>query len=946
MTPNGNAYRLALTLSTALAAILPQSALAAQAAPGSPSAPTAAVNAPSAQTSADRDPAVSVGEIVVTGTRVKRDGYSAPTPETVVSAESIAAAAPANLADFVNDLPAVSGSSTPRTATQNVSSASAGSNFLNLRGLGATRTLVLLDGRRVVGANAEGLVDANTLPTALVSRVDVITGGASAAYGSDAVSGVVNFVLDTRFTGVKGLIQTGATTHGDNAKWRAELSAGAPFAGGRGHFLLSGSYSDSKGQTFMGSRDWFVPLKFVPNPAFAAGNGQPTLMLASNANVSQATLGGLITSGVLRGTSFGQGGVQQPFIFGTPAGSAYTIGGTESQLQSYYQLEIPLEQTTLFGRVSYDLSDAARLFFEGSYSKAIADSQGVPNVNLGNLTIQRDNAFLPDNLRAQLTAAGQTSFSYGLFSLDIGRQNPHNVRELQRFVAGVDGDLGRGWSYSAYAQYGKTDVTVDVRRNQINANFRRAIDAVRDGSGRIVCRVNQTTVTDPGCAPYNPFGIGVNSPDAIGYVSGTSSLRQQLEQQVASASLQGAPFSTWAGPVSIVVGAEYRKESVDSQVDALSLASAFTTGNYKPTIGSYDITEGFAEIVAPLAKDLPWLYNLEINGAIRRTDYSTSGGATTWKLGLNWSPIESLRFRSTYSRDIRAPNLNELFQGGVTSGSQTVTDRLTGAQTTNITAITLGNLGLAPEVAKSLTAGVVYQPDWLPGLSLSADYYDIEIEGSIVSLGTQQVVDRCVGGNTQFCADITRNSAGTITTILRRPRNFAEEHARGVDIEASYVKELADWNSNLPGRLTARVLATHFITRTVDDGLTVDEAVGENSGALPDWRVQSSIGYDAGAFGAVLTARSVSSGVYDNAFTSAVLADNSIKGATYFDLGLVYRFVVGGARTEAFLNADNVFDKDPVLVAPQTQQFAIGPVNAALYDTLGREIRVGVRFRF
>lgn len=266
--------RCVLLAGPALIALHAGSAYAQQAVPA-PTDPI--VQTDDAETTADAGQASSDG-ITVTGSRIKRNGFSAPTPETIVSAQNIEAAAPTNIADFVNDLPAVAGSSTPRTATINASSGSAGSNFLNLRGLGATRTLVLLDGRRVVGASAEGLVDANTLPSALISRIDIVTGGASAAYGSDAVSGVANFVLDTKFTGIKGSIQSGITTYGDGFKWRAELSGGTAFADGRGHVILSGSYADSKGISESASRPWFKSQKIVPNPAFTAGGSNPALL--------------------------------------------------------------------------------------------------------------------------------------------------------------------------------------------------------------------------------------------------------------------------------------------------------------------------------------------------------------------------------------------------------------------------------------------------------------------------------------------------------------------------------------------------------------------------------------------------------------------------------------------------------------------------------------------
>lgn len=892
----------------------------------------------------------ALGEIVVTATRIKRDGYSAPTPETVISAQDIAAKAPTNIADFVTQMPAVSASASPRTATINVSSGSAGSNFLDLRGLGPTRTLVLLDGRRVVGANTQGNVDANTLPTPLISRVDVVTGGASADWGSDAVSGVVNFVLDTKFDGLKLQAQGGQTEYGDDGNWKADLAAGRSFADGRGHFVFSASYANSNGATEAGSRPWFQSQKVITNPAYAPGNGQPRLIVASNVAINNGTYGGLITSGVLRGTEFLQGGQIGQFNFGTVSGG-FSLNGTPNDPAALTQLDIPLEQSNFFAHVNYTVSDAFRPFAEGTYSRAVANSLAPLNFNLGNLTIQRSNAFLPAALAARMAAAGQTSFSFGDLPIDLGHLNPHNVRELQRYVVGADGDLPGKWSYSVYAQYGRTAVDVDVHNDEIVPNFKKAIDAVVNSSGNIVCRVNAVTITDPNCVPFNPFGIGVASPQAIAYVTGVSSLHQILEQRVLSATLQGEPVSTWAGPVSVAFGLEHRREQVDSTVDALSLKDQFLAGNYKPTIGSYSVTEGFVESVVPLLRDVTFAKAVDFNGAFRRTHYSTSGDVNTWKVGANWTVTDEVRLRITRSRDIRAPNLNDLYQGGITSVGKTVIDRSTGVQTNNITEVQVGNRNLQPEIASSLTAGVVLQPNAVQNLRVSVDYYDIKIHNSIVTLADQQIVDRCAAGNAALCSFITRNSAGVITFITRSPFNISTEEERGLDIDATYRRNLSDFRDSWSGALTLRVLATHIFTRYTNDGITVDEAAGENSGSatlssVPKWKVVSSIAYNNDSFAAMLTARTVSGGVYDVTYTAADINNNHIPGATYWDLALNYRVAKMTGSPEVFFNVDNLFNKDPVIVAPLAQQQFVAPVNASLYDVLGRTVRGGVRLQF
>lgn len=888
--------------------------------------------------------ASSDGEIIVTGSRIKSDGYNSPTPETVMSTAEIEARAPVNIANLVNILPQASASATPRTNTFNVSAGSAGANFLNLRGMGASRTLVLLDGRRVVGSSADGLVDINTLPQALISRVDVVTGGASAAYGSDAVSGVVNFVLNTKFTGIKALAQAGVTNQGDGANRRFDLAGGTSFADGRGHVLASVSYAKDEGVLNTASRSWYRKQKIIGNPNFVAGNGQPTQAAFEDVNIGTAAPGGLITQGVLRGTVFGIGGVPGTFNFGTISGNLMVGGTPNDLLASNYALSTPIEQISAFGRFSYEFSDAFELYAEVNYGRAVALPGSPYNTFFGAgpnkpLILQRDNAFLPDNLRAQLVNANQTTFRVGTHNIDIGRYRTRNERELQRYLLGLRGNLGGGWSYDAYATYGRSNVSIEAGANVITARYFQAVDAVRNGSGTIVCR---STLTDPGngCIPYNPLGIGVNSAQAIDYVTGVSRLDSRVEQRVVSASVQGQPFSLPAGPVAIAAGAEYRRESVTGVSDALSLADAFQVGNYKPTIGSYSVYEFFGEVAVPLLRDSSLGKSLDLNAAVRRTHYSTSGSVTTWKIGGTYSPIADLKLRATRSRDIRAPNLSDLFLGGTASNNATVRDPVTSSNPT-LNGLTIGNANLKPEIANTLTAGVVYSPGWLPNFSVSVDYFNIRINNAIVTPSPQQVVDTCFGGNQTFCDLITRNVSNVITAIRLTPQNLAVEREHGLDIEASYRVDL--------GRSTTlglRVLATHLFARYIDDGLSRNYLDGENTGALPKWRVVSTASVERGPLRVQATARSVSSGVYDREYTSATLANNYIPGATYVDLGFSAKVPLAGkGEGEFFLNVDNLFNKDPVIVESLGSPQGVAPVNASLYDTLGREFRVGFRVK-
>lgn len=914
-------------------------------------------------------PASDAGEIIVTGTRVVRDGYKAPTPTTVIGAAEISAKAPANIADFVNELPSVIANNTPRTNVGFISSGIVGINALNLRALGPNRTLILLDGQRVGAASVTGLVDLNQFPQSLIKRVDVVTGGASAGWGSDAVAGVVNFVLDKDFTGLKGEVQGGVTTYGDDRSYKVALAAGAKFADGRGHILLSGEIAHTDGITGIGDRKWYTGNKVFTNPAYNATTNNTVPALLTGPNVGFATLapGGIITSGTLRGTYFGPGGMPAQLNYGLVGGN-FMQGGdwqyTDFSLSG--DLDPSLSRQNVFGRVSYDVSDRFQIFAQGQYGRAVASNASAAQFNFANITIQPDNAFIPASIASRVTAP----FVMGTSNQDLGPIIASTKRTSWRGVIGASGDfdaLGSNWTWDAYAQ--KSITTVDKSsRISINANYANAIDAVRNANGVIVCRSTLTNPTN-GCVPYNVFGTGVVTEAAKSYVLGTAWGEDKLKQDVQAATLHGNPFSSWAGPVSVALGIEHRREAVSGTNDPLRQAALvagkpapYFAGNYTAVFGSYNVTEGFFEAVVPLAKDLPFARSLDFNGAVRATDYSTSGFVTTWKLGLTWTPVEGITFRGTRSRDIRAANLSELFTVGQTS-SGTFLDPL--RNNTSVTAfqVTSGNVNLKPEVADSIGLGVVLQPQFLPGFAMSVDYYNIDIKDAISTTTAQGAVNQCGLGNTQFCALITRdpngpliNGLGPITAVGVVPVNLAKQINRGIDIEASYRTPA------FGGSLSLRAVATRFLKNYSADGITpATDTVGTNGmngtlkNSLPKWRYLATIAYDRDPILFSLTARGVSSGVLNTSWVECTSAcpvsttanmtinNNRVPGAIYFDTNFTVKLP---HKAEAFLAIDNVLNTDPVQVAygPSIGAAPIS-VNPLLYDVLGRTFRVGVRFK-
>lgn len=901
--------------------------------------------------------------IIVTGSRVQRDGYQAPTPLTIVGTEQIERSASANIADFVNELPQLSGSATPSNSNSALSSGLAGLNALNLRNLGAPRTLVLLDGQRSVASSLTGVIDINTFPQNLVKRVEVVTGGASAAYGSDALSGVVNFILDKDFTGIKGEVAGGVTTYGDDQSWNASIAGGWSFLDGRAHLLVSGELFHRDGIFGTGDRDWNNTGTFIidTNPAYVAGNGQPERLVASGAQIDTATPGGIITSTALKGIAFGPGGTPYNFVYGSQTKDPWTIGGNwqANQLNQTVTLDSPEDRKGLFGRLSFDVTDSINLFIQASWNRDHVINSSSEQYHLGDLTMKADNAFLPQSIRTQAANLNITQFSFGKMITDLPARGTDNERTVQRYVIGGEGDfslLGSPWSWNTYYQHGETDSSQTLPSITNTSRFNLAIDAVFDSHGAIVCRSTLTNPTN-GCVPLNLFGTGVISDAALGYVLGSPHRDETYKQDVAAFSITGEPFSTWAGPVSLATGIEWRQESVDGVVDPI-YSSGWRNGNFLVSKGKYDVTEGFVEVVVPLAVDETFAHSLELNGAVRGTDYSTSGFVTTWKIGGTWEPIPDIRFRVTRSRDIRAPNLSELFTNGVANTS-TVRDPTRNNAVTAYTGLRIGNPNLDPEVADTLGLGVVFQPTFLPGLQASVDYYNIDIEDAIGSITPQDTVDLCFQGLQQFCDAITRGVNGSgqpiFTQILRQPFNLTSQTARGLDFEASYRTEFAG------GMLSFRGLATHYLKNYSDTGVAPPtDTAGSNGGdGPPDWRYSANVNYSNDTISLTLGARGISSGTIANNYVECTsgcplstannptISSNHMAGALYLDAAFAYKLHLGPSDFQLFVNVKNVTNKDPAIL-PQDAAgggFFAYAANSTLYDTLGRVFRAGIRFQ-
>lgn len=874
-------------------------------------------------------------EVVVTASRIARSGFEAPTPVTVIGSETLERAAVTNVAEYLNELPAIRPSTTP--GNTGISTTNAGTFFMNLRGLGNQRTLVLVNKRRHVPTTPEGMVDLNVIPNALIERIEMVTGGASAAWGSDAVAGVVNVIMDEDITGLKSTIQYGESELGDAEDFRFSLAGGIEFAGGRGHAYFGGEYGDNKGMPTGENRDWFQGQHLlIANPDYAAGTDEPQYLVASNVTAANATTGGLITSGPLRGTEFLPGGAVRQFNFGDNLSSAHMTNGDGLYEPSLRVLSTPVERSNLFLGANYEFSDDLSGFVEAGYAHSVTDYKiAFFTARDRGITIQQDNAYLPEVVRQQMIDEAVTSFTMGRYSNDYDYQNTHNGNDMFRLAAGLDGTVFDDWSWSTYVQYGENTSQADIGENRLNDRYNESIDAVLDPvSSNVVCR---STLTDPGngCVPVNLFGVGSPSQAAADYFLSRRDLDRALTQKAFGFDISGEPFSTSAGPVSVAAGIEHRQDEVEQTVNQEAIDGLFNIGNSKPYAGDYDVTDYFLETIVPVLSGKSYAESLELNAAIRLSDYNLSGQETTWKLGASWEPNQQIRFRFTQSRDIRAPNLAELYTGLSLSFSN-LFNPVTGVSEPSVPTPRTGNENLKPEIADTTTFGVVLTPSSIEGARFSIDAYDIQVADVISVVGGQNIVNFCADGLQQFCDVITRGPGGELLEVRNTSVNLAKLETRGVDIEASLVRDMQSG-----AKMNYRLLATYLDKYESDNGISTIEVsdVVSGGGAGPKWRALASVAYMMGPWDMQLQGRYVHKGIR---YPNVTYDDPTVESWSSFNLSGSYSWTdTALGDVQFFAKIANLFDRDPAITPTSSQ-----PTSRTQHDRTGRAYAVGLRIAF
>ena len=915
------------------------------------------------------------GEIVVTGTRIMRNGYDAPTPTTIVTAEQLDTSSPVSVTQGLNKLPQFAGSQTQAGSNGGLGSGGVNNigSFLNLRNFGTLRTLILLDGKRVPSTNFDGNVDVDTLPQALVQRVDVVTGGVSAVYGSDAVTGVVNYVLDREFTGVKGLAQAGISQYGDGGSQRVSLTAGLPFAGGRGHVLVSGEYRNEDGVATKEARPWFHDQLLTGN-----GSAATPYLSVNFGRENDRSFSGLIRStsainpGIpasLANMQFNADGTLRPFNKGTPTNSANFSSGGDGTYHPATSLLASLETKQLFGRAQYELSDAITAYAQVSYSTLGSHhSQATANradTSTSKPIIFADNAFLSPAVSSIMTGNNIQSLTLSLRGLYIGRPDFEiNTKNLIGTV-GFEGKIGGRFHWDLSYTYGKGQTDQIQHDNGNNPKFYAATDAVRDpASGKIVCRVSLTASANlyPGCVPLNIFGDhrGEAAQEAaIAYINDDTAWYSTNRTDDVVANFGGDLFNLWAGPISFNINGEYRHQDFNlrSSLEAtapVSFAGLRPNGWVASTLaytgvlvssgsGSQEVYEVGGELVVPLLKDSSLGKSLDLSGAARYTHYRTSGGVNTWKLGLTYAPIDGLSFRGVVSRDIRAPTLYELFQPNSIRNLGSPVDPYGPAVTYQ--QIAGGNANLVPEVARTYTLGAVLNPSFLPGFSASIDYYHIKID-NIIGLVPTDVQLRDCPPNTNaspFCQNITRNSAGVLQSVFTGPTNGAFAQTHGVDLDMSYRSAVPAFGDD--GAIGLRLFVAYqpsFERRNYPTDRTLDYA-GVGDGYFSKWRITTELNLKVAGFDLTILNR-YKSGVTRSADPNLIYVDPDLGGYDITDLTIGRDVKVSGASARFFVNVGNLFNQAPRILANDSPGQVTPVVNGD--DVMGRYFTSGIRFKF
>jgi len=586
----------------------------------------------------------------------------------------------------------------------------------------------------------------------------------------------------------------------------------------------------------------------------------------------------------------------------------------------------PLTRENIYSRASFDITSHTQATFDLLLGRTQSDGQFWTQENAANITILNTNAYLPSQIVQQMAANHITSFTLGRQDFDFGPITNDEKNTTVQFKLGLNGSFGQTWTWDTFYSYGQTQRNAETGHQEIIANFSNAVNAIKSPTtGQPICAIALTNPSTS-CVPVDLFGQGSPSAAALNYFEGNSVSDSKLFQHEFAMNLRGEPFSLWAGPVSIATGFEFREEGINATEDPITAANGFVYDNATLSDGKYTVAEGYLETVVPLLKDLPLTKKLDFNGAIRVSDYSTSGVLDSWKLGLTDQVNSDLIFRGTISRDVQAPNLQFLY----TTSAEGISTVVNPKNNTSyfVTSFTGGNTSLQAELATTYTGGFTYQPHFLSGFSFLADYYKIDISGAIASLSAQTLVTQCYGQNiAAACAEITTVN-GAPSVIHATYINFASYNAAGIDMEADYNFDLKKWG--IPGKFTTKWLTTYVNMLKQVSGTTTTFIA--NTGTVPRWRSVLNADYALGALDFTARLRFNSGALISTVQT----VNTTIPAEAYLDLGIKWKLPTK-ENIVFYINVDNVANNVNVIAATY---------NSSINDYIGRTYNSGLKLAF
>ncbi len=1015
---------------------------------------------------ADASDAADESTIIVTGSRIRSANVDSQAPVTVLSGTSLANTGNVSLGDVLNNLPALRSTFSSGNSTRFIGTT--GLNLLDLRGLGTSRTLVLQNGRRLVSAQeGENTPDVNTIPTDLVERVEIVTGGASSIYGSDAIAGVVNFILKDKYEGISLRAQSGITSKGDRPSQFLSATAGTNFSDGRGNIAGNIEYANSDSLSIRNrkstrerwqfqqvqfdpagtnsdgtpDREFFTNVRslllskggtYVPavnsaNPATFIARTNPDGSIVRVGRVYRFNADGTISEADY-GTRDFRFGTLTPGVFNA-AGGTNTLGGDGESLRDYGLLQPQLTRYGFNALGHYEVSPAFVPYFEARYARVETLQESSPtfgqgtssgtNVtgatfanNSGGIPIRFDNAYLSNAQRTLLqsiTPANTQFVRINRNNVDLGSRGEDGLRQTYRGVIGVKGTFNDDWSYDVSVNYAEVKNRIFSLNNRLQQRFELATDAARDPTtNQIVCRSRLTApaplpVVDANgrpipvnvaknaqlandiaqCQPINLFGYSSPSAAALNYVNTTTRYDGKQSQFDISGFLSGdlsQLFELPGGPIGFAIGGEYRRETASYSYGD-TVKSGLTFLNAIPDFAppALEVKEVFGEVNIPLFKDVTAIKELTIKAAARYSDYNNAtGGVFAWNAGAIYSPFSGLRLRGNYSVAVRAPTLGDLYSSptqnfsnitdacdvqqisagsanrarncaaaGIPSGFINAPAR---AQSTEL--LSSGNNTLTEERSKSLTLGGVVQPAFLPGLTISADYYHIEIKDVIASVSAQNTVNLCYDAPTlanAFCPNIVRDP---VTFFFQRPGvftksfNYAKRIAEGVDVDVTY-----NLTTSKYGSFSNRLVLTYVKTRDnypiITDQTFRDQILRELGD--PRWAFNYSLDWKYNKFAFGYRMRYLDKMYAGTTIEDVITINNTppqnpdwgnplfLPAITYHDFRVSYDVT---KQIQVYGGVDNAFDQLPPYGLTGAGD------GSGIYDNVGRFLYIGVTAKF